>query len=223
MSKKPTGWQKDPARHALAARGVKTKPIHSRMADLGLKRSGGAWGRGDQPIMTLSTNPSLEDVFGDMAEQFDFLMETYPDLMKALALEKGVLVEDIKTKEEKEKFAADFYWKHNEWFQDEARRFWDDEVDYFSQIVHAAGFNDGDWIIVEASPADWRGHSGSRSFQWNGKPDGFVTETFGSLGNDFIARVNRVGKNRIEVVVSTHDIPTGSRMTIQKGDVDVER
>lgn len=38
--KRPIGWRKEPARHALAARGVKTKPAHSAAMNVTMMTNG---------------------------------------------------------------------------------------------------------------------------------------------------------------------------------------
>ena len=216
MAAKPIGWRKEPARHALASKGIRTKPIHSRMAELGLKRSGHSWGRGSKPIMTLDANPSLEDIYGPLAEHFDEMKFSQRELMEEYANQWGANLDLITNPRDKEKFMQDFYYAHMEWWSDDARSHWEDESEYLKNLLTASGFSDGDRLQVVASPGGWTGQTGIREFDWNGDMDKFIQGSFGALDRDFRAEVNAVGKHELEATVYCHDIPTGSFVRIRK-------
>lgn len=215
MAKK--GWYKEPARHSLAARGLKTRIPHksaSKMSGYGLKKSGDMWSKGNKPIIVLDTSPDFEDVY-NLEEQFDHLKDQYKDEVEKFAKSQGKSIDSITTKKDKEEFVRDFCMDHMEWFSDDARVYYEDEKSYLKSMLNDVGFDEGD-IEVIASPSGWHGKTGELSFHWNGDINKLIEKSFGSLGNDFRANINRVGKDTIEATVSCHDIPTGASVTIRR-------
>lgn len=214
MAKK--GWYGQSARHSLAARGLRTPHKSTSMSEYGLKKSGSLWGRGNKPILELSTSPSFEDVYGeDMSDQYDHLLESYPDMIEDLLSEKDMKLSDVKNKSDKNDIVTEFYLKHPHWFSDDAEFHWESETDYFKEILDAAGFESG-MVEVSAGPSGWHGQRGSLEFYWDGDINKFISKTFGALDRNFNARVNKVGKNIVEATVYCHDIPTGSHVEIRR-------
>jgi len=217
------GWRKEPGRHSLAARGLKTRIPHksaSKMSGYGLKKSGSMWGKGGKPIMVLDTSPDFEDVY-DLDEHFGFLKEQYEDQMEDFARSNGKSIDSITTKKDKEQFVRDFYMAHIEWFNEDAQVHWDDEKLYLKEMLNDVGFDKGN-VEVVASPGGWHGKTGELTFNWNGDIDQLIEKSFGSLDHDFHAKINRVGKDTIEATVSCHDIPTGAGMVIRRVEVNEE-
>ena len=219
----PKGWRKESARHSLAARGLKTRIPHksaSKMSGYGLKKSGDMWGKGNKPIIVFDTSPDFDDVY-NLEEQFDHLKDQYEDETKEFAESQGKSIDSITTKKDKEQFVRDFYMEHIEWFSDDVRVHWDDEKSYLKSMLNDVGFDRGN-VEVVASPSGWHGETGKLLFNWNGDIDQLIEKSFGSLANDFHAKINRIGKDTIEATVSCHDIPTGAGIVIRRVEENEE-
>ena len=164
-------------------------------------------------IMVLNTNPSIEDIAGT----FEDSLEIDEDLIKEYLHrynydhQEEFTLENIPD-EVKDEIMYKLYGNDNHLSQ----MYWDDETDYLQSLLKEKGYEDGNYLQVIANPCGWHGQEGHKEFQYNGKVEDFIRNTFACLDNNFYARITKLNKRFIEAIVSCHDIPTGARMTIKK-------
>jgi len=157
-------------------------------------------------------------MFGDDLEEiFEFEREEYPERLlefidkhnqrNGTSYKLGMFPKSLIGE-----YLVELTWENSHYSQ----MYYEDKENYLMELLEEYGWNKQDSFKITASKCDWTGKSGYRYFDWETDDiNDFITETFGSFGNEFSANIWIITKDRIVAGIGTHDV-YGSEIIITK-------